>query len=219
MAQNSFPTQDDFAIIAARDPRLAWGIATGQGKQLQVFSGFVTFVDGTVDKFQGVNFEQIPEMVYVSDFSYEVETPNANQGSIFQGQQQLSNAKVPNIHLRLQVSQGNGPSNYVVNTQDMPIQQIARHATSAEGGICSWANGWLLHSWQSLQARCTLKRTYLPGELPVTVTFALRCSYLGAPYNEIVMEQALNGLESMGLKLDRHRQALAIADQFRLGHR
>jgi hypothetical protein len=61
-----------------------------------------------------------------------------------------------------------------------------------------------------------LSRTYLPIELPVRVRFSLLSAYLGAPYQQISVVDAISGLGKLGFDLEQPNLVMA-AEQRRNG--
>lgn len=199
----------DYQAIANRNPKLAWALIQGQARQLQSFHGQCIIEDGTPGNPIPVTFEQIVDQIYVVDANFVVQTPRAYAGSIWRAQQVNGNSMGPDIEARLQVSQGLGASNYIIADQYTPIEQLFRSTMLPTGGCCSWTNGWTILSWQAIQMTLQLSRTYLPIELPVRVRFSLLSAYLGAPYQQISIVDAVSGLGELGYDLTQPNLVLA----------
>jgi len=206
-----FPSQEELKLIAYRDPRIAYMLLAGPRMQLQVLTASASFPSGsTVDgtPIPATLDQQLPEEFYVVDLAYQVATPNANAGSLFKGQQDYYNALSPGIDAQIQVTAGIGGVPYVVNDEFAPIEGLARHTDQAEGGSCSWANGWPLGLSSTVLFKLVLTRAYTAAELPCNVTFFLRSHYMACASSQISRVDAVAGLAGYGIQVPERPKSL-----------
>ena len=177
------PTREQLSLIAAVDPCRALTLLRAVGAQLQVYTATQVFDDGSTSQDPPPAQFQNPVSapVLIVDQAYDVQTLNANAGSILAGQQAHFNALQPGIDAQIMVTPGmGGGMAYNINPQFQPIQGLARHTSVAP--VPGWQSGWLLPWGSQIQIAHRLRRTYTQGELPVQVVWYFYAAFLGASF-------------------------------------
>jgi hypothetical protein len=174
-------TTSGLEIIMSRDIELAFRIAESPWKQPQ---------------------RGITEDLYVVDLSFTFGQPNFAPGSLFRGQQIVANTLSPDVDAQGLITGGMAGDQYILNEENMPIQLFARPQNVAEGGCCSFWNGWVLTFQQTLQVNLFLQRSYTgTGEIPLNITFAIAAFRLGCQsYGHWGRHKSSNGGGRMSVK-------------------
>lgn len=189
--------------IALVDPRLAVALAMSKPQIPQVRTIQATFDSGAANQPVQASFESpVTEDFWVYDISYQVQQPQAYQGSLMRGQQIWYNALNPDISASFTVTGGVGLP-WLFSPSPMPIEMLARPATGpgseSRYGCCS---NFVMFFPQTVKATFFLTRTYDPGsspvgEIPTIVTVAFAGLTLGCQnYGGLTMDQAREILKS-----------------------
>lgn len=163
----------DIFGLAAIDPVGALAIASC-GADIQSYGGRVELTAANLNQVIPVTFQQIPMAGYVEDFTYDLEMPNFAPGNILAGQQIQAQALRPGVDLKIQVNQGWGPMNYVMNSELERIQQLIRCVNGYDGACCNWLRGKFVWTWQSFAMLAVLRRQLAEGEDPYILTFSAK---------------------------------------------
>ena len=192
---------------AFRNPQLGYAVACAMAEES--FSGQASLTNADLNVNRAVTMQQIPNNCFITDATYDVETPLLAPGSLQRAQQQHYNALHPGVDLKIQISQGWGPSNHVLNVEFQGIQHLIRNP-AASTPCCDWLRGKYVWAWQNFGMAVVLKRTLATGEDPYIVSFGLKVKVLPFLPTDFTVEQAISGLAGLGLEIPEpfQRQAL-----------
>lgn len=193
--------QREIVRLGSLDPRLAFGLAQC-GNDEQAYGGSVELTNANINVPTPITFEQIPNNCYISDFTYDVEMPNYNPGNILAPQAVHFNALHPSLEMKIQINQGWGPVNHVLNQSFRPIQHLVRNTAAPSPTCCDWLKGKFIWAWQSFTSSVLLKRTLSEGEAPYIVTFGLKVHLLPQHPAQYSVEDAIAGLAGMGFSYE-----------------
>jgi hypothetical protein len=182
------------------DARIAYGLASC-GSDVQSYGGVVALTAASVNVPTPITFQQIPTGCYVEDFTFDVETPNLAPGSILRGQQQHYNALHPGVDMKIQINQGLGPLNQVLNSAFQPLQHLVRNTAAPSPTCCDWLKGKYFWAWQSVTAEVLLKRTLTAGEDPYKISFGLKVNVIDRNIAQITWDEAVSGLGKLGIEI------------------
>ena len=186
------------------DPRLAFGLAQC-GSDVHSYSGEVNLTSAQVNQPVPITFQQVPANCYINDFTFDVETALLAPGSLLRGQQQYYNALKPGVDLKLQINQGWGPLNQVLNVDFQPIQHLVRNPAAPSPDCCDWLRGKFVWAWQSFTSSVMLKRALAQGEDPYRVTFGLKVNVLPCHPGQYAIDDAVAGLAGLGIVIPEAR--------------
>lgn len=186
------------------DPRLAYGLALC-GSDEQSFGGSVELTGASLNVPTPITFQQIPNNCYIRDFTYDLFMPNYGGGNLLAPQAAHFLALHPGVDLKIQINQGWGPLNQVLNQDFQPIQHLVRNTAAPSPSCCDWLKGKFVWAWQSFTAAVLLKRALTEGESPYIITFGLKVNALPFRPTEYNFDEAVAGLSGMGINLEKSR--------------
>jgi len=183
---------------AQLDPRIAYGLAL-TGNDTQSYGGEVELSNDAVNRPIPVTFQQVPANCWIDDFTFDWEMYNYSPGNLLAPLSAGAVAERPGVDLKIQINQGLGPANQVLNQDFQPIQHLVRNAAVPDGKCCDWLVGKYVWAWQSFTMAALLKRTLSEGESPARLTFGLKCKVL--PWNPYHMnlQECADGLAGFGI--------------------
>lgn len=200
--------QREVVRLGHLDPRLAYGLAQC-GSDEQSFGGEVLLTNAEINRPVPITFQQIPNNCFIRDFTYDAEFPNLAPGNLLGPQAGNFKALRPGVDLKIQINQGWGPLNQVLNQDFQPIQHLVRNAQAPSNlGCCEWLRGKYVWAWQSFTSSVILKTTLEQGFDPMRLTFGLKVNVLPFHPQQMALEEAVAGLAGFGVQIPAERVAL-----------
>lgn len=197
--------QREVVRLGHLDPRLAFGLAQC-GSDEQSFGGEVNLTNAEINRPVPITFQQIPNNCFIRDFTYDVEFPNLAPGNLLGPTAAAALALRPGVDLKIQINQGWGPLNQVLNQDFQPIQHLVRNANSLSTlGCCQWLRGKFVWAWQSFTSSVILKRTLAEGENPMRLTFGLKVVTMPFAPQQMDFNEAVAGLAGLGVVIPEAR--------------
>lgn len=168
----------DIFGLALIDP-VGAALACRCGADVQSYGGQVELTSASLNQAVPVTFQQIPFPGYIEEATYDLEMPEYAPGNILGPQAEAFRAQRPGVDLKIQVNQGWGPANYVMNSEFQPIQHLILNAQHPARNCCDWLKGKYVWQWQSLAMLAILRRTLQQGEDPYILTFSIKVRTVG----------------------------------------
>lgn len=189
----------DIFGLALIDPASA-ALACRCGADIQSYGGRVELTSASLNQAVPVTFQQIPFPGYIVEATYDMEMPGYAPGNILAPISLDALAKRPGVDLKIQVNQGWGPANYVMNSEFEPVQHLILNAQHPARNCCDWLKGKYVWQWQSFAMLAILRRALQEGEDPMILSFSLKIQTVGPQgmmflQNMRSMDEAIDALE------------------------